>query len=88
MIEGEKKFIKCTSCRCYREEQDFLNDKGRRLKSCKSYCRSKFKCDLCDYKCVSNADLKKHKKIVAEKMGNSINEQSKYNRLDIEEKKE
>ena len=37
------------------------NRKGVYKKTCNT-CRNRFACNLCDYKCISNSDLQKHKK--------------------------
>ena len=55
----EVKHSKCSGCRCWREDNDFLNDKGRKLKTC-NVCRDKYKCDECDSKFGTNSNLQKH----------------------------
>ncbi len=30
----KKKHVKCNKCGCWKQPEDFLNDKGRKLKSC------------------------------------------------------
>lgn len=65
----EKKIIKCIRCRCYRDDEMFLNDKGRRLKSC-SICRERniryiskiIKCKHCEFE-SNRYFMKKHVKL-------------------------
>jgi len=40
IIQGEVKHQKCPKCKSYRMMPEFLNDKGRRLKTCK-ICRDR-----------------------------------------------
>ena len=49
----EVKHSKCGRCKCWREDNSFLNDKGRRLKTC-SVCRKKAKEKRKQSKCEHN----------------------------------
>lgn len=48
---AEVPHIKCNKCKCWRTDPDFLNDKGRRLKTCKT-CRDRWRANKSKNKCL------------------------------------
>lgn len=74
----EVEHTKCGRCRCHRANNLFLNDKGRRLKTC-STCRApKFSCNLCEYKSLTNMNLSKHKKAIHDKIKDVLCDKCEY----------
>lgn len=63
----------CSRCHCHRSLDLFLNDKGRRLKTCKN-CRDKFKCsyDNCSYSSSENKTLVRHINMVHLKIKDKV----------------
>jgi len=63
----EVKHEKCGRCKTWRLPKQFLNHKGRKLKTC-DVCRGRYKCDKCDYKTVDKKKIKRHIKAVHDKI--------------------
>jgi uncharacterized Zn-finger protein len=69
MQQVEVPHVKCQRCKAWRSAPSFLNDKGRKMKTCKELCRkkkeNKYKCSWegCNATSQSSKDLRRHMRI-------------------------
>ena len=60
--------MRCSRCKCTILLEYFsINRKGEYYKTCDK-CRNRYSCDKCDYTCSTNNHLKRHIKMVHDKI--------------------